>query len=112
MPEMKSAKRVQRFYLPSTKDLPADSPDCAWVDFEVGPMNTSDIIGIDMKGDEIIAGVQMITNRIKDWNFTDSNGDKLDITFDTVKQLDLGDFAFLQEQITLPSGLAVAEKKI
>jgi hypothetical protein len=54
----------------------------------------------------------LLTNRIKEWNFTSETGESLAITFDNVRHLDIKDFSFLAEQIPNDvEGLTVPEKK-
>lgn len=103
---------VERLYLPSTKDLGPENPECAWVDMVTGPLTAGDILGIDPKNDDVSNSLQMLANRIKDWNYTDAGGAKLPVTFDNVKHLDMGDFSFLAEQLPQNiEGLETAEKK-
>jgi hypothetical protein len=111
MPILKSAENVKRFYLPTTQNLPDDT-EKAWVDLEVGSFTAGDVIGVDPDADRITAAVKMLTNRIKDWNFTNEAGEKAPITFESVKLLDIADFTFLAEQIPKDiEGLTVPEKK-
>lgn len=97
MPVLQNESKLERFYLPSTKNLPQEEQ--AFVDMEVGKLTTADIVAIDPKAPEVQIGVMMLTTRIKGWNFTDSEGKELPIVFDTVKMLDVEDFGFLAEKI-------------
>lgn len=97
MPVLKKDDKLERFYLPSTKELPEG--DQAFVDMETGKLTTQDVIGIDPKSPEMEIGVVMLVSRIKGWNFTDEKGETLPITVETVQMLDIEDFAFLAGKI-------------
>lgn len=110
MPVLKDKSEIKRVYLPSTESLPEEQK--AFVDMEVGPMTTADIVGLDTNAGEVEMGVRMLAARIKGWNFTDEAGNEIEINFDNVKKLDIEDFTFLAEK--LPQNintLSAAEKK-
>lgn len=116
MPQLNHETTVERFYLPSTEALPADSPDKAWVDLELGPIVPRDTIGTDLSGDNTTAAVGMLANRLRSWNYTDASGAILPINFDTVKILDMEDFYFLTQKlnkskVTSSASLTNDEKK-
>ena len=103
-------KKTERFYLPSTDNLP--EPEKAFVDMDVSPMITADIITLNTKGGEVEVGARMLAQRIEGWNFTDEAGNDVPVTFENIKRLDLGDFGFLADKLdTDIEGLPVAEKK-
>lgn len=104
MPQLNHETTVERFYLPSTEDLPVDSPDKAFVDMEVGPLVPKDTIGADLSGDNTTVAIGMLTNRLRSWNYTDKDGNPLPINFDTVKLLDMADFHFLTKKLDSTRG--------
>jgi hypothetical protein len=109
---LKNEDITKRFYLPTTQDLADESPDKAWVDLNIGPLTAGDIINIDPEGDKVSSAINLLTNRIKEWNFTSETGESLAITFDNVRHLDIKDFSFLADQIPNDvEGLTVPEKK-
>ncbi len=110
MPQLQAAK-LERYYLPSTKELPESEQ--AFVDMEIGKLTAGDVIGIDPKASETESAIRMLTNRIKGWNFTDTEGQELEINFENVSKLDMDDFSFLAEKISFDSveSLPVDQKK-
>lgn len=110
MPVLQGKAELVKFALPSTKDRP--EADQAWVEMDISPLKTGDIIGFDPNGSQAESALAMLAARIKDWNYTDTDGLKLEINIDTVKRLDIKDFGFLAEKIPEGSdGLSVDEKK-
>jgi hypothetical protein len=110
MPVLANKSKIERYYLPSTKSLPQE--DQAFVDMEIGPLTAADIIGIDPQASEAESAIKMLVARIKGWNFTDAEGGEVEINFETVKQLDMEDFAFLAGQIPNNlEGISTPEKK-
>ena len=110
MPTLQKKSKIERFYLPSTKDLPEDQK--AFVDMETGKLTAGDIVGVDVKAGEVEIGVRMLASRIKGWNFTDEQGNPLEVNFETVQLIDMEDFAFLAQKIPQDlEKLSVPEKK-
>lgn len=110
MPILQAESKVERFYLPSTEALP--EAEKAFVDMEVGKLTTGDIINVDPKAAEVEIGVMMLTARIKGWNFTDTEGNALEVTSETVKMLDVEDFGFLAQKISQDfNNISTEEKK-
>lgn len=111
MPVLEKKSELKRIYLPSTSHLPEDQQ--AFIDLEVGKMTTGDIVGIDTSASEVEMGVIMLVNRIKGWNFTDSNGNELEINLKNVQLLDVQDFTRLSEELNLGGleSLSETEKK-
>jgi hypothetical protein len=111
MPVLEKKSNLERVYLPSTKHLPEEEQ--AFVDIESGKMTTGDVIGVDPTSGEVEVGVRMLVNRIKGWNFTDSEGKELEINFENVQLLEIEDFSFLAEKLNLGAveGLSEIEKK-
>lgn len=111
MPILKDQSKVERFYLPSTEKLPEEEK--AFVDLDIGPVITGDVVGADLEAGEVKVGVQMLTDRIKGWNYTNESGEPLEINFDNVKLLDMDDFVFLAQQLPTDKveGLTAPEKK-
>lgn len=110
MPVLTNKSKIDRFFLPSTKDLP--EAEQAFVDMEVGPITTGDIVGVDPKAGEVEIGVRMLAARIKGWNFTDEAGADVEVTFENVSKLDMEDFSFLAGKLPQSvEGLSTPEKK-
>lgn len=112
MPVLQNEEKIERFYLPSTKDLP--EAEQAFVDMDTGELKTGDMIGVDPSAGEVEIGIRMLTARIKGWNFTDANGTDLEVNFDNVQKLSMDDFTFLADKIPQGSAspLTTAQKKI
>lgn len=100
MPILQKEEIIDRFYLPSTENLP--EADKAWVDMDISKLTTEDVTNMDSKASEISIGIGMLTGRIKGWNFTDANGVPLPVSEETVRLLDIEDFGFLSTKI--PTG--------
>jgi hypothetical protein len=112
MPVLNQKSKVERIYLPSTKHLPEEDPNAAFVDMELGPLTAGDIVGIDPQAPEVESAVRMLAARIRGWNFTDAEGKELEVSYETVKLLDMEDFAHLAGKIPQNiEGLETAEKK-
>lgn len=110
MPVLHTETKIERVYLPSTKD--AAEADKAFVDIETGPLTAGDIVGVDPKASDTESAIRMLSTRIKGWNFTDADGQDVEVNFDNISKLKMEDFAFLAEQITTDlEGLSTPEKK-
>ena len=108
----KNEEKVERIYLPSTKDLPEEEQ--AFVDMDIRPVQTADIEDVDPELSQISISVEMLTERTKGWNYTDEAGNPLPVSIETVKLLDVNDFIHLGDLINKGSkkGLSTAEKKV
>lgn len=109
---MLEQRKIERLFLPSTKDKTGD--EAAWVDFDISATTAGSYLGIDgaYANDRVAITLQTLVNRIVDWNYTDVSGEKVPITFETVKRLSEDDYKFLVEQIpTEKRSLSDAEKK-
>ena len=96
MAHFKNYVDVKRLVLPSTKHLPEEEQ--AWIEMDVSPRKAGDYLFANSP----IAGeitFAIILSRIKDWNYTELNGDPVPVTIDAIKLLDAEDFRFLQDQI-------------
>ena len=110
MPQLNEPK-IERLYLPSTNDKTGD--DAAWVDFDVSKTSAGSYLGIDgaYENDRVAIVLQSLVNRIVDWNFVYATGEKVPITFDTVKKLDAADYKFLVEKIPADKTSLTNEEK-
>lgn len=112
MPTLKkNEEKIERLYLPSTEKLPEEEK--AFVDMDVRPVQTGDIEDVNPELSQISISIEMLTERIKGWNFTDEAGAAVPVSIETVKLLDVEDFIFLGEIINKSGkkGLTPAEKK-
>lgn len=99
MPVFKRGENLQQVFLPSTKDE-ADETERLWVTLDCSPLRTGDISNVegDMAPGE--ASIQVITDRIREWNLQDTDGSTLPIELAIVKDLPIDDFRCLQEKVT------------
>lgn len=110
MPVLKQhEENVQRIYLPSTKHLP--EAEQAFVDMDVRPLQTGSLEQMSAEGSMLSFNLEIVTSRIKGWNFTDENGADLPVAIETVKLLDVEDFNALKDSIETVGGVTEAEKK-
>lgn len=98
MPILRSAEKLEQIFLPSTTDV-EDINERAWVTMDISPRKIADMENSNLTAGEGAVVIGMIASRIREWNFTDSDGKPLAITYDTVKLLDFDDFNFLMEKI-------------
>jgi hypothetical protein len=99
MPQIQDASlQIKRFVLPTTKDLPEDQQ--AWVDLNVGKFLLRDTLAVEHTETIPQANFDLLMMRIKDWNYTDSTGQKLPIDREHVEvAIDPLDFRFLVTQM-------------
>lgn len=97
MPQFNNYADVQQLWLPSTADSPEE--DKAWVTMDISPQKASDMLGFSTTMTEAEMGFSMIASRLKDWNYVDSQGEKLPININTLGLLKMEDFEFLQDSI-------------
>lgn len=111
MPSLKlPSEKIERLYLPSTKDAPEE--DKAWIDIDVGPFVTGDILALqDMNNPVIKVQAEILSRRIKDWNFTDADGSKTPIDYDSIARLEIPDFQFIVVELNKPSVSDDEQKK-
>ena len=115
MPVLDIAEKIEKVFLPSTKTrnkrdengavvFGADkkpvkevTPEVeqAYVVMDTSPFCAADTKGIkeDTQGGEI--GILALAGRIRDWNFTDSDGKPIPINPATVGKLNAGDYGHL-----------------
>lgn len=116
MPQLKVYKsEIKHFILPSTEPMPAEEQ--AWVELDIGEFSTRDVLALSGENNHMMyIQAEMLTERIKDWNYTELGGEKTPINIDSVGRLDPQDFSFLvkimnaakssqdtEEKKTLPS---------
>jgi hypothetical protein len=81
-----------RLFLPSTKGLSEAEQAYVVVSSNITPEH---LLGLDADKPELVQNIQVLTNLIREWNFTDDNGSPVEITYDNVKKLDMADFTYL-----------------
>lgn len=110
MPQLTRKVEVKQFYLPSTMGLPDEEQ--AWVKMDISPMKGEDLVIGEEMSSKIEASAQILSERITEWNFTDETNNKIDISLESCKLLDLQDFIYLQKQIKgKMMDLTTAQKK-
>lgn len=95
MPQLKVyAEQIEHFILPSTEPKPAEEQ--AWVELDIGEFSTKDVLALSGDSKHLIyIQAEMLTQRIKDWNYTEADGSKTPIDIDSVGRLEPEDFSFL-----------------
>jgi hypothetical protein len=95
MPILNTERNFKKIILPSST-----ATDEAWVEVW-DKVFTSDVIALSSYGgDKNKASIEIITSIIKDWNFTDSEGNKLPITSENVNFMSILDVAKIIEETT------------
>lgn len=108
MPQFKKTSNKQKFWLPSTKDLP--EADRAWVELELGDITAGDVVeAAEDDASNAQIGLNMLASRITDWNFTDESGNKVPIDVEHCALLDIADFSFLGEKLSMEKRLAAVK---
>lgn len=103
-------ERLERVDLPAIPGAPES--DGAWVVIDTSALRAGDTSLLDngITGGQYSLG--MLSNRIKEWNFTDAAGAVLPITYENVYKLHVDHYELLASKINNPSGeLSVDEKK-
>jgi hypothetical protein len=110
MPTFITFEKLEKIYLPSSKDALTEE-DRAWVVMDVSPQKAADLYSLeqDMSSGQIY--LEMVANRIKEWNCTDQTGEPLPVTVDNVGLIGMEDFKFLQDRIPEGQSLNSEEKK-
>lgn len=91
MPQL-GAQKLERVELPSST---ADDPS-----FVVLDLNLEAGYLIDMETDNVKqATLELMTNMIKEWNYTDASGNIAEISKENVRKIGGMDFAFLDSYI-------------
>ena len=89
---------IKQFFLPvpNTKEVDGqqvamaqDDPDRGWVKLDVSPMNVQDRLSAEAGEKPMQASIRVLTQRIHEWNFTETDGTPVAIT--PVSVLRLGD---------------------
>lgn len=110
MPVLKRNTNLQQVYLPSFEE--ENKADSGWVTLDTSPMRTGDIGNVEADSAAGDAAIQVVVDRITEWNLTDESGKLLDINVANVAWLPIDDFRMLQELIKeKPAGLEDEEKK-
>jgi hypothetical protein len=106
MPQLKAyTADIKQFYLPSTakdengNDVPTSEQ--AWVKMDVGEVTGGEVIEV-VNEDGLTPGkvaINMLTERIKEWNFTTPDGQTEAITVANVRRMDAGDLGYLVQKL-------------
>ena len=94
MPQLQDLKNrpSKKIVLPSSKD-----GDEAWVEIYTEPL-TDDIVFLSRyQDDKEMATVASIFRVLKDWNFTESDGKKAEVSIENVRRLSINDLASIIE---------------
>ena len=111
MPLLPAAERLEKIELPSTKNL-EDENDRAWVVIDLSPARAGDVELLDQTMADGAMSIAVMTPRIREWNYTDSQGKPVEITYENVKCLNSDDFKYLTGLIDqTPGALSDEEKK-
>jgi hypothetical protein len=110
MPVLPNTEQLERIYLPSTmKDKdgnPVPVDEQAFVVMDISSKKTADLALMDEAMTSGEMTIAVLAGRIREWNYTDSQGTTLDINNMTVGYIDQDDFRFLLEKI---KGLKIDE---
>lgn len=110
MPTFNTFEKLEKLYLPSSKDAPNEE-DRVWVVMDVSPQKAADLYSLEQGMSSGQVYLEMVTNRIKEWNVTDRTGEPLLIAVNNVGLISMEDFKFLQDRIPEGSPLNYEEKK-
>lgn len=111
LPLPQPTSNIKKFFLPSTASLPKDEQ--AWVLFDIGSNQLANLEAIsDDDKNQIVSSLRITTSRIKDWNFTDSDGNTDPITFENVCRMSVDDLRYLRniKIEVLPEALSEEKK--
>ena len=103
---------VRKFYMPSTAELPQEEQ--GWVDLDISPINAQDFLEMDVSdGTKVRGSVNVLIDRIKDWNFTEADGSPAKINSEGVTRLGMENINYLLAQLPAPEGskLTAVQKK-
>jgi hypothetical protein len=110
MPVLPNTEQLERIYLPSTmKDKdgnPVPVDEQAFVVMDISSKKTADLALMDEAMTSGEMTIAVLAGRIREWNYTDSQGATLNINNMTVGYIDQDDFRFLLEKI---KGLKIDE---
>jgi len=96
MPKLDKDSRVSKKIILKASSQPNDE---AWVEIYEDVL-TGDVMGVgQFEENKMMASLAAITNLIKDWNFTDKDGNKSEISIETVKLLPFEDMMQLISEV-------------
>lgn len=110
MPTFTTVEDLKKFYLPSTEGL-TNEEDKAWVVMDVAPLKIGDLSAIDRQMVQGEISIAVIISRLREWNYTDAQGNLLPINEENGYLLKMDDFRFLQSKIRDEEEIADVEKK-
>lgn len=112
MPVLKeSVEKLEKLYLPTSEKAPNEE-DRAWVVMDVSPLLTGDADAVEQDAKNAGQATRyMLANRIKEWNFTEADGTPIEISYESLKRMELTDFSFLQGKIEDGEGALTDDEK-
>ena len=115
MPVLQKSEDILRVYLPSTDGLPHE--ERAWVDVR-SRLLVGDVERITQgKTDEanaITGSIRLLSGMVRDWNYTDAEGQKLPVTEENLRLLETQDLQAIGEHLEKqrrPAEASAEEKK-
>jgi hypothetical protein len=111
MPQLTSQK-TEKIYLPSTENLPKEEQ--AWVEVR-SRISVNDMASLNITGGTVSATMAdflpVVASLIKDWNFTDSDGTTIEITNQSVGDLEPNDFNKILEVVFKAKSVTAEDQK-
>jgi hypothetical protein len=95
---------TEKIILPSSKE-----GDQAWVVIKTN-LTIGDVTGSEGV-DKMAASFKMLANIIREWNFTDKDGQIVPITEDNIKLMEISDVLEIQKRVKLPTEVMDELKK-
>jgi hypothetical protein len=107
MPILNIEEKVEKVFLPSTQKIDKESkqptvPEADWgyVVMDTSPLCAADSEDMDETTKAGGFGVIALARRIKDWNYTDQNGQPIPINRQTVGKINALDYGHLMSKIS------------
>ncbi len=98
----------KKLYLPSTAAESEENK--AWVVMDTSPLISADIVEVDPMASLTKTMAFIVSRRVKEWNFTEADGSKIEITFENVCRLPIADLRFLNGEVEV-KGQTVSEEQ-
>lgn len=103
--------KIERLMLPSTEDKPENERE--WVDINVNLLGGDILEAAEDNISNVRRAIMLLAALIKNWSFTEEDGEKTAITPDNVARLEATDLSFLVNKVNevLPTTGGLPEKK-
>lgn len=118
LPTNTLVSNIKQLFLPSTATqadgTPTPDDQKAWVKLDVGENLVADLEALnDNDKNSTVSRVRVLASRIKEWNFTNPEGQPEPITFENVCKLDPNDLTYLLgvKATTSTQPLSIDDKK-